>query len=92
MNHKYKLVWLSDELEGYECINCGYQTVDPEEIGICVIYTCPECGWKGVEPVLFPGYGPDYDEFDVCPVCWENDVVPILVDIEYIQNDELHSL
>jgi len=38
MNHKYKLVWFSDELEGYECIRCGYQTVDPDDPNKCTYY------------------------------------------------------
>ena len=56
------------------------------------LYRCKECGWSGEEPMLFPGYLWDYDEYEICPVCWENDVVPILVDIEYIEDDELYSL
>lgn len=37
MNHKYKIVWLSEDLEGYECTKCGHQTVDPEDYSICYI-------------------------------------------------------
>jgi hypothetical protein len=49
MNHKYKLVWFSDELEGYECIRCGYQTVDPDDPNKCTYWyetitvECPLC-------------------------------------------------
>ena len=50
MNHRYKLVWLSDDLEGYECIHCGYQTVDPEDSNECTYwyeYVTVECGICG---------------------------------------------
>jgi len=53
------------------------------------IYKCDVCGWIGEESFLCPGWYDDYDEYDCCPVCWENDGFLNLVDIiEYIEDDE----
>ena len=30
MKHKFEFVWLTDDLEGYRCTRCGYETVDPD--------------------------------------------------------------
>ena len=34
MNHKYRQTWLSPDLDGFRCSNCGYETVDPEDISV----------------------------------------------------------
>lgn len=29
--HEWSIVWLTDDLEGFKCVNCGFETVDIEK-------------------------------------------------------------
>jgi len=49
MSHKYTIVWLTPDLEGYECLRCGYETVDPDDNSNCVYWKCDNCGEEYTE-------------------------------------------
>lgn len=61
MKHKYAGVWLSDELEGYRCLRCGYEDLEPDNNSKCTYWyriitnECVLCGAGGTHRIRVYG-------------------------------------